>query len=68
MAFDVAIVLLTSTWLRCALLGAELIKGLLDYAEQCRRIMTKFSLFKKTTIITMCDVSTVFSLKRGNFL
>ena len=47
MAFDVAAVLLTSTWLHGALLGAEFIKGLFDYSEQRGRIMTKSSVFKK---------------------
>lgn len=60
-AFDVAAELLTSTWLHRGLLGAEFIKGLFDYAEQRGRIMTKSSVFKKkTTIITMCDVCTVW--------
>lgn len=45
-AFDVAVALLTSTWLHCGLLWAEFIKGLFDYAEQCM-IMTKSSVFKK---------------------
>lgn len=40
-------VLLTSTWLHRALLGAEFINGLFDYAEQSRRIMIKSSVFKK---------------------
>lgn len=63
MAFDVAVVLLTSAWLHGGLLASEFIEGLFDYAEQRRRIMTKSSVFKKKKNVHKTHVMFTLSLK-----